>query len=61
VPLGAQAFKRTYVRTSESPFFLEAASRVKDRPEWQYRELLAGHDSMVTQPGDLAKLLLELA
>ncbi|HEU0075878.1 MAG TPA: alpha/beta hydrolase [Dehalococcoidia bacterium] len=61
VPIEALAFKRTYVRTSDSPFFLEAASRVKDRPEWQYRELLAGHDSMVTQPDDLTKLLLALA
>ncbi len=59
-PLEVQAFKRTYVRTSKSPFFLEAASRVKDRPTWQYRELPAGHDSMVTKPDELAKLLLSL-
>lgn len=61
VPLESQPFKRTYIRLSDSPFFLEAASRVKDRPEWQYRELLAGHDAMVTQPENLTDLLLSLA
>jgi hypothetical protein len=61
VPLESRQFRRTYIRLSDSPFFLEAASRVKDRPEWQYRELLAGHDAMVTQPENLADLLLSLA
>ena len=42
---------------SFSPFALAA----KDDPSWSYRELATGHDAMVTAPGALTELLLEVA
>jgi pimeloyl-ACP methyl ester carboxylesterase len=48
----------TYILCSKSPFFTAAADRARQRG-FVSRELPAGHDAMVTQPAELAKLLLE--
>jgi pimeloyl-ACP methyl ester carboxylesterase len=57
-PLSAS--QQTYILTTRTPHFIEAAERAK-HAGFRYRELLsAGHDAMVTQPGELVKLLLEI-
>jgi hypothetical protein len=38
-----------------------AKSRTRPDPSWRYRALATGHDSVITQPGALTQLLLELA
>jgi pimeloyl-ACP methyl ester carboxylesterase len=49
----------TYILCSKSSHFVAAAERAKQRG-FRYRELLsAGHDAMISQPAELAKLLLE--
>ena len=49
----------TYILCTKSNQFVAAAGRAKQRG-FRYRELLsAGHDAMITLPGELAKLLLE--
>lgn len=57
----SRRIKGTYILCSTRPFAGEAAQRAKQRG-YRYRELLsAGHDAMVTQPRELAKILRELA
>ncbi len=49
----------TFVLCTKGPQFVAAAERAKQRG-FRYRELLsAGHDAMISQPGELAKLLVE--
>ena len=36
-------------------------ARIRSEPGWRYRELATGHDAMITAPGALAGLLLEVA
>ena len=49
----------TFVLCTKAPQFVAAAERAKQRG-FRYRELLsAGHDAMISQPGELAKLLVE--
>ena len=36
-------------------------TRARAVPGWQWRDLAAGHDAMVTHPQETAALLLELA
>lgn len=51
----------TYIAVT--PHYLPGqASRAfaKAQPEWSYREIEAGHDAMVTSPGPLAAMLLEI-
>lgn len=51
---------KTYIQCSEAPFFKEAATRAKEKG-FRYHDLLsAGHDAMITQPEDLAKILLHV-
>jgi pimeloyl-ACP methyl ester carboxylesterase len=52
---------RTYVRCTAFPNdgFDNAATKVRAASGWQYRELPAGHDAMITVPEDLAVLLLD--
>lgn len=35
--------------------------RVRAEPGWRYRELSTGHDAMITAPGEVANLLLEIS
>jgi pimeloyl-ACP methyl ester carboxylesterase len=59
----ASTLPRTFIYCTErqgksfSPFALTA----KNDPSWAYRELATGHDAMVTAPGALTELLLEVA
>ena len=49
----------TFILCTKGPQFVAAAERAKQRG-FRYRELLsAGHDAMISQPGELAKLLVE--
>ena len=49
----------TYILCTKANQFATAAERAKQRG-FRYRELLsAGHDAMITQPSEVAKLLLE--
>jgi len=51
---------RSYVACIEFPGFRPFAERVRADPSWRYREIASGHDAMVTRPGELAAILLEL-
>jgi pimeloyl-ACP methyl ester carboxylesterase len=54
------AMRRSYIQCTKAPFFSEAAERAK-REGFGFRELfVAGHDAMITQPGALAAILLDL-
>jgi pimeloyl-ACP methyl ester carboxylesterase len=60
----AAALPRTYIRCTQYPNpalsrYAEAARRPDS--SWQYRELEASHDGMVSRPRELTELLLELA
>lgn len=49
----------TFILCTKANQFVTAAERAKQRG-FRYRELLsAGHDAMITQPGELVKLLVE--
>jgi len=62
VRIGADITARlahTFILCTKAKQFAAAAERAKQRG-FKYRELLsAGHDAMITQPAELAKLLLE--
>lgn len=54
------ATKQAFIQCSAAPFFAEAGERAK-RQGFRYRALLsAGHDAMISQPRQLASLLLGL-
>jgi pimeloyl-ACP methyl ester carboxylesterase len=60
-PLG-NGLRKTYVAVTDPWYAPLAGVRewVKSEPDWEYRELKAGHDAMVTSPQALADLLAEL-
>jgi pimeloyl-ACP methyl ester carboxylesterase len=37
------------------------AAKVRQSPQWQYYEMKTGHDAMITQPKELARLLVSLS
>ena len=41
--------------------FWAAADRARQSPAWRYREIATGHMVPVNRPGELARILLELA
>ena len=52
--------KQAFIQCSAAPFFAEAGERAR-RQGFRYRSLLsAGHDAMISQPRQLASLLLGL-
>jgi hypothetical protein len=51
---------RTYVWCTQSGFG-PVAQRLRDDPEWDYRELDSKHMCMYARPCDVARLLLECA
>lgn len=56
----SRSLARTFIQCTEAPWFVEAAERAK-QDGYQYRSMFSpGHDVMITQPEDLANLLLEL-
>lgn len=54
------ALQRTFVHCSESPWFVEAASRARQEGFAFHDMLAAGHDAMITRPQELAEVLLGL-
>jgi pimeloyl-ACP methyl ester carboxylesterase len=61
-PLG-HGLRKTYVAATKPAYAPLAALReeLRQQPQWEYRELAAGHDSMITSPQALSELLCELA
>ena len=57
-PLAA-TLARTYIWCADFPGFTRFAERTRTDPTWRYHELATGHDAMITQPGELAQVLLE--
>ncbi|MDQ3373959.1 MAG: alpha/beta fold hydrolase [Acidobacteriota bacterium] len=59
-PKAAQ-IPRTYIYCNNPPIgpFGQFAERLRTDESWQYRELATGHDAMITEPEQLAELLLE--
>ncbi len=61
-PLG-NGLPKTYIAVTE-PWYPPLASLrewIKVQPDWEWRELAAGHDAMLTSPNALARLLEALA
>ncbi len=61
-PLG-HGLPKTYIAVTDPWYPPLAALRdwVRTQPDWQWREIAAGHDAMVTAPDALADLLLAIA
>lgn len=59
---GVDGLRRSYIAAADPPYpnMAGVVARVRNDPEWTFRELAAGHDMMVTHPVELAHLLLEL-
>lgn len=59
----SKGLRRTYIAVTDPPFpsMMPTYARLRDDPSWQWRTLATGHDAMVSAPGPLADLLLELA
>ena len=66
-PLEDYPFTRTYIKATGEPRpepggpFWDAADRARQSPAWRYREIAANHMIPANRPGDLVRLLLELA
>jgi hypothetical protein len=62
---GTDGMNRTFILTTKKdqlqPFALKRLLEIDQDPSWNYRELLVGHDAMVTAPCAVASLLTELA
>jgi hypothetical protein len=57
----AGSLEKAFIQCTPAPFFVEAAARAK-RQAFRFRELTSGgHDSMITQSAELARMLVELA
>lgn len=61
-PLG-NGLPKTYIAVTDPwyPPLAELREDVRAQPDWQWREIAAGHDAMLTSPEALAALLEELA
>jgi len=59
-PEEQRALPKTFVRCSETPWFVEAAERARRQGFGVHEILSAGHDAMITQPEELSRVLLEL-
>jgi pimeloyl-ACP methyl ester carboxylesterase len=66
-PLEDYPFTRTYIKATGEPRpdpggpFWDAADRASRSPTWRYREIATGHMIPGNRPGDLVRMLLELA
>ena len=66
-PLEDYPFTRTYIKATGEPRpepahpFWTAADRVRNSPDWRYREIETNHMIPSNRPDDLVRLLLELA
>ena len=54
---------KTYIAATEPwyPPFASLREWIKSQPDWQWREIAAGHDAMLTSPDALSALLQDLA
>jgi pimeloyl-ACP methyl ester carboxylesterase len=61
-PLG-NGLPKTYVAVTDPwyPPFAGLRDWIKSQPDWQWREIAAGHDAMLTSPAALSLLLQDLA
>ncbi len=61
-PLG-NGLHKTYIAVTDPwyPPLAELRARLRGQPGWEWRELAAGHDAMVTSPADLAGMLCDCA
>jgi pimeloyl-ACP methyl ester carboxylesterase len=50
-----------YCASPATGSFDQFAAKTRNDPGWRFFELAAGHDAMVLVPGELARILLELA
>ncbi|MDQ6833228.1 MAG: alpha/beta hydrolase, partial [Chloroflexota bacterium] len=64
----ASRLPRTYIYCTnpaappEAPrAFAPFAARLRADADWRYMEIATGHDAMITEPGQLSRLLLDLA
>lgn len=57
---GSDGLKRTYIAAIKPPYamLVSTHSRIKDDPSWSFTTIEAGHDAMVTEPDELASLLM---
>ena len=66
-PLEEYPFTRTYIKAAGEPRpepggpFWAAADRVRNSPDWRYREIATNHMIPSNRPEELAAVLLELA
>ena len=59
----AKALPRTYVHCTLGPLapsFAPFAARFREEPGWGYQEISTGHDAMLTVPGALCKILVQI-
>ncbi len=61
-PLG-NGLRKTYIAVTDPwyPPLAKVRERVRGEPDWEWREIAAGHDAMLTSPSALAQLLCDLA
>jgi hypothetical protein len=60
---GGSHLPRTYIYCSNPPSgsFDQFALRFRTDPGWKFYELHTGHDCMITQPKEVARIVLEAA
>jgi hypothetical protein len=61
MPRTVAASRQAFIQCTEWPWFAEAAERSKQRGHRYHDLLSAGHDAMLSQPEQLAEVLLALA
>ncbi len=59
----ANGLRKTYIAVTDPwyPPLADIRATIHGQPDWEWRELAAGHDAMVTAPAALAQLLAECA
>jgi pimeloyl-ACP methyl ester carboxylesterase len=57
---GGASLPRTYIYCSTPPTgsFEQFAAKLRNDPSWKFHELKTGHDCMVTEPAETARLIL---
>ncbi len=55
--------RKTYIAVTDPwyPPLHDLRARIHEQPDWEWRELAAGHDAMVTAPAALADMLCDCA
>lgn len=53
-----QGIPRSYIRLTGGTAFAATAAAIRQTPGWEYREIEAGHEAMVTHPGAVAAAVL---